>query len=147
MTVENAVGKYHIENSLQRMMDLVCCGLESGPYGSFTIVGYEKPAEIKVKLDDFSSYMKPEERRVYRHIDYPFNDGGAVLFKVKDGYAETPEEQETVYKLNRETLVKGMQILLEKYPRIYGDWVKENDDALTGDAFIQCCLLGDVVYG
>ena len=139
------LGEFHLQSDMLRVMDLVCTGLESGCYGSFTIVGYEKPKEIKYTIDGF--HNTSEKGRVYRHIDYPFNEGGAVLFKIKDDYAETKEEQDTTYRLDRAALAKGMQIFMEKVPHCYADWIKENDDALTGDAFIQCCLLGDVVYG
>jgi hypothetical protein len=33
------------------------------------------------------------------------------------------------------------------YPRHFADLVNENDDADTGDAFVQCCVFGEVIYG
>jgi hypothetical protein len=44
-------------------------------------------------------------------------------------------------------LAKGLQTMAEKYPRHFADFVAENDDADTGDVFLQCVVLGDVVYG
>jgi hypothetical protein len=106
----------------QRVNDLVCAGMESGCYGSFTIVGYEN------------------ESGPYRHIDTPFK-GGTIL--MQDKYGDEP----TVYRLDLAALKKGLQILGEKYPHLMSDFVNENEDAITGDAYIQCCLLGDIVYG
>ena len=134
------IGEYHLSHSTKRMMDLVCCGMESGGYGSFIIEQFVTPREMSVKMDDFCSELS--EKRVYKHVDYPFNEGGAVV--LQDKYGDEPDK---FYNLNRESLAKGMQILFEKYPHLYGQWMSENEDAITGDAFIQCCVLGDIVYG
>jgi len=146
-TEKYTLGKYHLENSMERMMDLVCCGLESGTYGSFCIVKYVKPEKIEFTIDTIGGNTNYADCAVYKHIDYPFNHGGAVIFKIKDDYCDSEEDDKQRFTLDREALMRGMQILMEKYPRIYGDWIKDNEDALTGDAFIQCCLLGEVVYG
>jgi hypothetical protein len=37
--------------------------------------------------------------------------------------------------------------MADKYPRHIADILSENDDATTGDVFLQLCLFGDVVYG
>jgi len=37
--------------------------------------------------------------------------------------------------------------MAEKYPRHFHNFLEENDDAETGDVFIQCCLFGEIVYG
>jgi hypothetical protein len=35
----------------------------------------------------------------------------------------------------------------EKFPEHWADFINENDDAITGDIFVQCCVFGDTVYG
>lgn len=37
--------------------------------------------------------------------------------------------------------------MAEKWPRHFGNFISENEDAETGDVFIQLALLGDIVYG
>jgi hypothetical protein len=32
-------------------------------------------------------------------------------------------------------------------PQHFADFLNENDDADTGDVFVQCCLLGEIRYG
>jgi hypothetical protein len=31
-------------------------------------------------------------------------------------------------------------------PRHFADFLNEKADAVTGDAFLQCCLFGEVIY-
>lgn len=110
----------------QRVWDLLCCGIESGSYGSFTITGYE-PAPNQDELE-------------YPHIDTPFH-GGAIL--MRDKYGDEP----TVYRLTMDALKRGLTIMGEKYPHLMAQFVNENEDVITGDAFVQCALLGEIVYG
>lgn len=44
-------------------------------------------------------------------------------------------------------LAKGLQIMAEKYPRHFADFLSENGDATTGDVFFQCVVFGDAIYG
>lgn len=52
-----------------------------------------------------------------------------------------------MHTLDQEKCIKGLEIMAEKYPRHFSDWVSENDDAVTGDVFLQVSLFGTVVYG
>lgn len=114
--------------SKQRVWDLLCCGMESGSYGTFTIVGYE-PENIR-----------DNPGCSYAHIDTPFL-GGTILMKDKYG------DSEEVYRLDREALTRGLTVLGEKYPHHMAAFIQENDDVITGDSFVQCALLGDIIYG
>jgi hypothetical protein len=110
----------------QRVEDLLCCGMESGPYDDLTIVGYE-PKELA-------------DQCTYPHLEVPFK-GGAIL--MKDKYGDSSE----VYKLNRAALQRGLDVMAEKSPYQMGEFMNENEDVITGTLFIQCALLGEVVYG
>jgi len=111
----------------QRVWDLLCCGMEGG-YGSFTIINYE-PENIR-----------DNPACEYPHIDTPFL-GGTILMKDKYG------DSEKVYRLDKEALARGLTVMGEKYPSHMANFMEENDDAITGDVFIQCALLGDIIYG
>lgn len=64
--------------------------------------------------------------------------GGAIVVKTQeDGNCA----------LGRMDLEIGMTIMAQKYPRHFADAVQGNEDAVTGDVFLQCCLFRDVVYG
>lgn len=47
----------------------------------------------------------------------------------------------------KESIEKGLQVMADKYPRHFNDIITENDDAETADVFVQCAVLGEVVFG
>jgi len=57
-----------------------------------------------------------------------------------------PDNENTIVvdSLTLEKLQKGYAIIMEKYPHLadLGD-----QDAVSGDAIIQCALMGDIIYG
>ncbi len=57
------------------------------------------------------------------------------------------DEDPQTYLFNRHAIINGLQILADKYPSHFGDLVNDNADADTADAFMQCALLGDIIYG
>ncbi len=50
------------------------------------------------------------------------------------------------YLLNRKSIIRGIKVLAEKYPRHFSDIMSDNHDITTAYVFLQCCLLGEVVY-
>jgi len=111
----------------RRVEDLLCCGMESGHYSDFRIIGYE-PADIQNKC-------------TYPHIEVPFKEGGVILMKDKYG------DSHKIYRLDRAALQRGLHVLAEKSPRQMCEFMNENEDVITGTEFIQCALLGDIIYG
>jgi len=111
----------------ERVEDLLCCGMESGHYGDFRIVGYE-PEDI-------------QDECTFPHIEVPFKEGGVIL--MKDKYGDSTK----VYRLDRAALQKGLDVLAEKSPYQMGNFMNENEDVITGTVFIQCALFGDIIYG
>ena len=82
------------------------------------------------------------------YADPAFWDGGGQIIVRYDDPDKDDEGESTGRKVFGLTqLAKGLQIMAEKYPRHFADFVAENDDADTGDCFLQCVILGDVVYG
>ena len=82
---------------------------------------------------------------IYEH---PFIEGGGLI--IGDVEADDPYDDEAAFPpttLNREALQRGMVIMAKKYPKHFADFIAENDDAWTGDAYLQCCLLGELVFG
>jgi hypothetical protein len=49
--------------------------------------------------------------------------------------------------MNQDKLWLGMHLMARDYPRHFDDMINDNGDAITADIFLQCVLLGDVVYG
>lgn len=124
----------------ERIGCLLCGAFESGPAGSpwARIMDYREPeGPVTPALGG---------DRVYRHIDYPLAAGGAVV--VRDCYAGDESDAEyTALTLDREACERGLILMAQKSPRHWGDFLAEDDDAITADIFLQYALLGDVVYG
>lgn len=117
-----------------RVADLLCTGLEQGSGYWATRADYDPPPSCD--LNELAEEWRDE---VYPHIHYPLFPGGAVILE--------DDLTRKRYRLDWEACVRGLQIMQEKYPRHFAHWVAEEDDAETGDVFIQCATLGEIIYG
>ena len=123
--------KIEMEISDKRIADLLVTGLEGGYMAPLCIT---KIYPGHGDGDPWSGDYTPD------YIRAPFSKGGGVGF-------EDEEEPGEEMVLTREKMEKGLQIMSEKYPQHFSDFIRENEDAITGDVFLQCALLGDIVYG
>lgn len=121
---------------LSRVSDLLSSAFEGGSNYWYTIDEFIKP---KGAPRTWKQRAYPDE--VFRHLDYPLNKGGALLIEDKESGVSDH------HRLDLPAIEKGLEVFATKYPRHFGDWLAENDDATTGDVFLQCCLFGEVVYG
>lgn len=65
-----------------------------------------------------------------------------------DGWVElTDINSDKTYRLDRAKVINGLQVMLKESPNQFSNMLKGNGDAWTGDTLIQCCLLGEVIYG
>jgi hypothetical protein len=122
--------------SKTRIGDLLCTALEGGSNYWYCIDKFIKPNNFQFRYNtmmDFDQY------------DFPLNDGGALIISDKED--ENPDEERKTYKLDLVSLKRGIQVMAEKYPKDFSDFLEENYDAFTGDTFLQCCLFGEVIYG
>ena len=44
-------------------------------------------------------------------------------------------------------LEKGLKIMAANHTNHFTNLINDDDDAETGDVFIQCCIFGEVLYG
>tara|TARA_Y100000296_G_scaffold75641_1_gene95515 strand:- start:45 stop:515 length:471 start_codon:yes stop_codon:yes gene_type:complete len=52
------------------------------------------------------------------------------------------------YTIDAHAIERGVQALSEKCPHQFANaFLLDNADAMTADAFLQCCCFGDVLYG
>ena len=121
----------------QRISDLLCSAFEGGSNYWYRIKSFNKP--------EGAPELQPREGndQVYRHLDYPLTEGYSLTIEDKE---DPPTELKNAI-LNRESLAKGLQVMSDKYPKHFADFVAENDDADTGDVFLQCCCFGEVIFG
>ena len=61
------------------------------------------------------------------------------------GRIEEPEE--APQKLDLDAMRHGLHLMSVKYPNHFADVMDENDDADTGDVFLQLSLYGEIVFG
>lgn len=106
----------------ERVADLLCCALEGG-----------------------STYwceaFKPDHYPEGTDYGHEAVAHGAP-FKVK------PDDEKWIRVPNSpERLVAALQIMADKYPGHWHDFVQENEDAITGDVFFQLLVFGEVIYG
>lgn len=67
----------------------------------------------------------------------PFS-GGAIVIQPLDWDGEVT--------LDHTALLRGLEVMANKYPHHFADAMTEHDDATTADVFLQCCLFGTLVY-
>jgi hypothetical protein len=79
------------------------------------------------------------EHLALRMVDYPLNEGGSI------GIVSS-EPASDVFRLDRKSIVRGLDDLATKYPRHFADLVNENTDAITANVLLQCCLFGELIY-
>jgi hypothetical protein len=115
-----------VDVSWQQIEDQLCAAWEGSNYW-LECYGARPPT-------DPADAAKVQHR--YQNALYP---GGACLVRL--------DELTTLAPLTREKLLTGLQVFAQKYPRHFADMRNDDGDATTGDVFLQCCLLGEVVYG
>jgi hypothetical protein len=152
----------------QQAADALCCALEGGSNYWYQIIKANKPPSFldvnfregamrtlktseSIFLSDAAhSQAMGKEPTVYPHLDYPFNEGGSLVIEAIGDHGEGRDTINglTSFTLNLETIAKGLQTLADKYNWHFAALLSEsNCDAETGDAFLQCCLFGEIVYG
>lgn len=114
----------------RKLYDQIIGGLECGSYATFGVVDSNAYQRAWNKADDDE------------HAKDCFAD--VVLF---NRYTESDGDQEVHFALTDEALVAGFEIMMEKYDHLAGDIISEEGDAITGDAFLQCVVFGEIIYG
>jgi len=134
----------NVEISRKRMSHLLCAGMEGGIGYWARIVEYIEPPDNVNIFEGFEDdWLLGSE--VFRHIHYPMCEaGGGVVFEDATG-EDFPSEPRVT--LDYAALLRGLQVMSEKEPRHFAHFMEENEDATTGDVFIQCCVFGEVIFG
>ena len=60
---------------------------------------------------------------------------------------EAEKGETKIHHLNLKSIKKGFTVMAKKEPRHFADFISGNYDQITADVFLQCCLLGEVIYG
>lgn len=117
------------EIPISRVANLLCSALEGGSNYWAEIVKFTPPTS-----ETFT------ENKDFRHLHYPLNPGGSLTI--------LDSEEGKKHKLDLSAIEKGLQKMADsEYNWHFGNFMAENDDAETGDVFLQFCLFGEIVYG
>jgi hypothetical protein len=103
----------------KRVSDLLCSAFEGG--SNYWVKSGRR--------EGFEGYLS----------DVALHEGATVFIKTIDDDKEL--------KLDRLTILNGLQLMMTKQPRHFGDFLAENDDADTADVFLQLALFGEMIYG
>jgi hypothetical protein len=131
------------EISKARIGCLLCSAFEfgSGYWCSIDRDACVEPPEVDFEAFKGDSILEGPD--VYYHIHWPLSDGGSLaLYDAEEG----PEKGDR-WTLDLEACRRGLQVMAVKYPRHFANFMRENDDSETGDVYLQCCLLGELVFG
>lgn len=123
-----------VEIPMRRVADLLCCAFEGGSNYWCQIKVKKAPAEFSFR------YMPDLSDKPTSYTDYPTNRGGYLIVGDIEGDMEDG-------LLDLGTIRFGLQTMADQYPRHWQDFMDDNEDATTGDVFLQCCLWGEVVFG
>lgn len=136
--------KIVIEIEEQRLRDLLCTAFEGGSTYWVRQANVAKMSvEQKAKIDAIIAEREANDDQGYYTHDYPFD--GVNVTIVHDAIKGKRETERTV--LTRDKLIKGIEVMAEKYPRHFADFMAEDDDAITGDVYLQCALFGEIIFG
>lgn len=128
-----------VSGVLDMLSGLLCAAFEGGSNYWYSIERYEFPEGVEYK--DFQEGGSLTNPGTYWHPSQliPLHPGCAVII--------TDTVQGGEHKLDREKLNKGLGMMASLHRRHFDDLISGQDDADTGDVFLQCCLFGDVYYG
>ena len=145
-----------LEMPVERIADLLCCALEGGSNYWYEIDSKAEPKVWTIEERPVSATADEAKEKVNTHFAhyYPFNEGGALL--ITDARADEPTLKQAV-RLDLERIKYGLDrwcfesMLPDEqrtaHPRHLAQFIEGNEDAITGDVFLQYCIFGKVIYG
>lgn len=120
-----------LEIPVERIKDLLTCAFEGG--SNYWVEVAERVGEAK------------DRKQAEFLCDAPFIKDGYL--KIKEDGSEAKDGMGGWFNIDPTTIAKGLEVMAQKYPKAWADFMNENDDAGTGDTFLQCVCFGETIYG
>ncbi len=57
------------------------------------------------------------------------------------------DDDDGIYFVTDKDFAKGFEVMAEKYPWHFNNFMNDNEDAETADVWFQCIVFGEIVYG
>lgn len=127
--------KITVEVPMKCIENLLVSALEGGANYWYEISNKRKPKKYT---------FRTSETKIYPHIDYPLNPGGALMIK-----QHVDPDGPGARILDLTTIARGLQAMADSplYKHHFSDILREDTDSTTGDVFLQLALYGDVLFG
>jgi hypothetical protein len=122
-----------------KVKDLLACAFDGG--SSYWAVIDDYFFANGIGINDFKEGGRFADKNHAIAVSIPFQPGCGINIESNDD----TDPMKSV--LNLENLQKGFQLMAEKHPRHFADFMDDNTDATTGDVFLQMCLFGELVFG
>lgn len=119
----------------QRIFDLLTSALEGGSNYWYMLEEKIEPSEWL-----FLEEMRPQTQTHWAQ-EYALSQDGALII------GDEESDNGDTYRLDRKAIKKGLQLMSTNEPSAMADFMTEDEDATTGDIFLQLCLFGKVIYG
>lgn len=131
----------------KKIENLLVSAIEGGIGYWGRIMGYEFPQNKTIDDYEYPHFQVVlDGGKMFLHDTEEPDSRWQKLLETTEGRAEREK-----WTLTKEKLIKGLQVMAglkegeggHHFPNILND----NDDAETGDVFVQCALFGEIVYG
>lgn len=121
-------GMFKVQRS--QVASLLCCAFDDSYQHWFRVVEFVEPPTF---------HFRVHLGLVMRQMDYPLNEGGSLGIRAT-------EPDSNLFRLDLESIASGLSAMASECPRHFADFLNGKADAITGSAFLQCCLFGETVY-
>jgi hypothetical protein len=130
-----------VEVPLQRLQDVWINALDSG-----SISYWCASVGVTAKgTDTVESLALDEQNDLQERYIAPFRHDGKVGIELQEP-DDIPGGPKT-YIFDLRAMRHALTVMSKHYPRHLADILSGNDDANTADAFVQCAIFGELVYG
>ena len=120
---------------------------------SVATYGNEWPVVKAFKSDADKGLFENDECREDKWATALLKGKGVMVYDLYDEDAEDFDGDiknfpaSAKHHITIEDVRKGLELMRDQYPRHYADLVEEQDDAITGDVWLQLATFGELIYG
>lgn len=121
-------------------------GLFENNYSPWLIKIKNKNLAPNLTFDDFTENGKMQNPDQYFHWSQiiPVTEGCSLTLVIENPYSDG--EKTIQFVLDIPAIQKGLEVMANKYPKHWIDFILENEDAITCDVFGQCVVYGEDVF-
>ena len=112
---------------------------------SFTISAQDVANLVTMALEGISNEWLGQCEPAYAHREDYSEADRYGLNMIARTFSLEEDDETCVFDL--EAIKMGLQIMADRFPSDFNDLREGTAEAYTADVFMQCALLGDVIYG